>query len=117
MLFGQVFKLGAFFQAGHDGFGLVFLFHQDVAGAVLFAAIGRHEFVVLGLDVGVGDLVFVLLVVEQLANQNRLACQFQLVFVFVGRVQPTAHGFLHEDFAVDDFFFDLRFQIRCHGTA
>jgi hypothetical protein len=49
------FKFGAFFQAGVNGFGLVFSLYQNMACTVFFAAIGCHEFVVLGFDVSVGD--------------------------------------------------------------
>ena len=53
LLFGQIFKLGAFFEAGDDGFGLLFFFHQNVPGAVLFAPIGGDKLVVFAFDLGI----------------------------------------------------------------
>lgn len=48
---------------------------------------------------------------KQLANQQRLAGHFQVLLVFGGAIQATAGGFLHEDFAGDYFFFELRLHL------
>lgn len=110
-------NLPPFFQAGQDGLGLFFLFHQDVAGAVLLAPIGRHEFVVFGLDVGIGHRVVFLEIRKQLTNQDGLSGQFQLATVVLGGIQATLGCFLHEDFAGNDFFLDLGFNVRGDGTT
>ena len=109
---GQVFELGAELDLGDQGLGLVFLLHQDVAGAVFIAAVGGLELLVLGLCLGVGDRVLLGVVGEQLADQQALACQLHLGLVVGGRGDAATLGFLHEDLAQDDLVLDLRLQLR-----
>jgi hypothetical protein len=115
--FGQVFKFGAFFDVRNQGFGFVFFFHQDVAGTVFLATVGGHELGVFSLDVGVCDRVLLLEIGKQLANQDGLTGQLELVFVVFGGVQTALFGFLHEDFAGDQLFLDLGQDFRRHRTA
>jgi hypothetical protein len=102
-LLGQIFKLFALLELGNDVLGLVFLFHQDVAGLVFLATVGGGELVVFSLDFLVGDGVLLLEVGEQFADQDALAGQFDLVLVVFGHIQTTYLGFLQEDFAGNDF--------------
>ena len=78
-----------------------------MAGAVFLAAIGCCELVVFGLDVAISHRIFLLEIRKQRTNQHDLASLLHLGFVFIAAIQPGFLGFLHEDFAVDDFFFDL----------
>ncbi|MCY1538125.1 hypothetical protein D9M68_736490 [compost metagenome] len=112
LLLGDVFKLGAALERGDDGLGFVFLFHQDVAGAVFLATIGRSELVVLGLHLGVAHRVLLLVVGEQRTDQDGLAGQFHLGFVFGSGGDASLLRFLHEDLAQHHFFF----QLRTHGV-
>ena len=98
-------------MSANQGFGLVFGFDQDVAGAVFLAAVAGGHFVVFSLDFCVGDGVGFLKIDKQFANQQRLAGHFQVLLVFGGAIQATAGGFLHEDFAGDHFFFELRLHL------
>ena len=47
--FGDFIKFATLFKLGNDGFGFIFFFHQNMAGAVLFAAVGRGKSVVFSL--------------------------------------------------------------------
>ena len=116
-LLGDFFKLAALLELGNDGLGLVFLFHQDVARLVFLAAVGGGKAIVFGLDVGVGHGVLFLEVTKQFADQNRLACQFDLALEVFGGVQAARLGFLHEDFAGNHFVLDLAFHFRGNGAA
>jgi hypothetical protein len=107
LLLGDVLELLALLQVGDDLLGLVFLLHQDVARLVFLAAVGRHELVVLGLDLGVGHRVLLLVVGEQLADQDGLAGQFHLRLEVVAGVQAALLRFLHEDLAGDHFVLEL----------
>src|SRR5690606_10451483 len=102
---------------GNDGFGAVFRFHQDVAGAVFLASVGGSEFVVFGLDLSVRYRIFLLVVRKQFADQNGLARQIHLLLVLFGGVQATLAGFLQEDFARNDFFLDLGIHFGRYWTA
>ena len=88
-----------------------------MASAVFFAAIGSGEFVVFGLDISIGDWVFLLEIGKQCANQHHLTGLLHLAFVFISAIKTGFLSFLHEYFAVDHFFFDLRLHIRCHRAA
>ena len=114
---GEFFKTATFFDLCDQGQGFVFFFHQDVASAVLLATVGRDKLVVFGFDFGIGHWIFLLKVSEQLTDQNRLARQFELVFVVFGGIQTALAGFLHEHFAGDQLFFDLTHHFRRHGAA
>jgi hypothetical protein len=54
---------------------------------------------------------------EQLADQDGLAGQFHLALEVGRGFQAALLGFLHEDFAGDDFFLDLTFHLGGERTA
>ena len=54
---GQVFKLGAALDLGDQRLGLVFVFDQDMPGAIFGAGGLGLELVVLGFGLGIGDRV------------------------------------------------------------
>lgn len=117
LLLGDVLELGALLQVGHDLLGLVLGLDQDVAGLVFLAAVGRHELVVLGLHLGIGDRAGLAVVLEQRADQDGLAGEFELVPVVVGGVQALLLRFLHEHFARDDFLAQLALHFRRDRAA
>ena len=117
LLFSDVFKLGTFFNAGNDGFGLFFFFHQDVAGTVLFAAVGRYKLVVLGLDLVIGHGVVLLEGAKQLANQDGLAAQIHLGFEVIIGVQALALRLLHKEFTGNHLFFKLAHHFWRHRPS
>ena len=88
-----------------------------MACTVFLATVGRHKLVVFAFDFGVSHGVFLLEVGKQLANQNALTGQFKLCFVIFGGVEAAFACFLHEDFAGNEFFFDLRQDFGCDGSA
>ena len=115
--FGQLFKAAAFFDLGNQGQGFLFFFHQNVARVEFLAAVGRNKLVVFRFDFGIGDRVLLLEVGKQLANQDRLASQLELVFVVFCGIQTALAGFLNEHFAGDQFFFDLAHHFRGDRSA
>ncbi len=114
---GQVFKLGTALDLSNQGFGLVFGFHQDVAGAVFGAGVFLDELVVFGFDFSVGHSAFCLHIGQQRADQDALTGQFELVFVRFGGVQAALFGFLHEDFTGNELFLDLGHDLGRDGLA
>ena len=74
------------------------------------ATLGLHKLVVLGLDFFIRDGVLLFKFGEKVTDQNALFGHFELFFVIGRGVHALFHGFLNEDFAGHDLFFDLAFD-------
>jgi hypothetical protein len=95
-----------------DRLGVFFLFHQDVAGAVLGAARLGLELVVLGLDLGVADGRLLVDVGGEQADQDALASHLHLRLVVVGAAEAAALGLLDQDLVGDDLVADQLLDVR-----
>ncbi len=113
----QLGELGALFQLGDDVLSFFFARHQDVLRLVFGGAEALDEFVVFGLDLGIGDGMLLQIGVEQRADEDVLTRDANLVLHCGFFVQAELVGFLHHHFTADQLVFHHLFELGRDGLA